>query len=137
MASKYEPGKYKLKVKRGVDGLGLFSEEVIPKGACIIEYVGREISAREAYTSRSKYLFEVNKKITIDGQVRSNTARYINHSCRPNCEVEIYKGRIFVMARRVIKMGEELNYDYGEEYMKDYIAPKGCRCVKCKPGKGR
>jgi SET domain-containing protein len=135
MASKYEPGKYRLRIKRGVDGLGLFADEPIPKGACIIEYVGRAISAAEAYTSRSKYLFEVNKKITIDGQARSNTARYINHSCRPNCEVEISKGRIFVLARRAIKTGEELNYDYGEEYMTDYIAPKGCRCVKCKPAK--
>lgn len=129
---KYIPGKYKVKVKRGLDGLGLFADEAIPKGACIIEYVGRVLSEREEYTSRSKYLFEIDDKTTIDGQARSNTARYANHSCRPNAEAEIYGKKGFIMAIKNIKQGEEICYDYGKEYWEEHIKPKGCRCAKCK-----
>ena len=84
--------------------------------------------------SRSKYLFEVNARKTIDGAPRWNKARYINHSCRPNCEPNIYKGRVFIHARRRIKPGEELAYDYGKNYFDEYL--KGlCRCPKCQPAK--
>lgn len=131
--SKFEPVGYKLLVKRSRTGLGLFAGEPIKKGTCVIEYTGREISEEEAYTSRSKYLFEVSRTKTIDGAVRSNTARYINHSCAPNCEIEIKKGRVLVMAKKNIKEGEELNYDYDTEYFNDYIKPKGCLCLKCSP----
>jgi SET domain-containing protein len=127
---KYEPWGFVLKVKRGSAGLGLFAGEDIPKGACIIEYTGRMISEKEEYTIRSQYLFDVGKR-TIDGSVRSNTARYINHSCAPNCEAELYRGRVFIMARRRIRAGEELSYDYGKEFFDEYIKPKGCRCPKC------
>lgn len=129
--SKFEPGDYKVKVKRSSAGLGLFAEEEIPKGKCIIEYVGRVLTKEEETTITSQYLFEVNSKKTIDGGARSNTARYINHSCRPNCEVEIRKGRVFIMTRRKIKAGEEFNYDYGKEFWNEYIKPKGCKCEKC------
>jgi len=130
-AGKFTPGGFRLKVRRSKAGLGLFAEEVIPKGACIIEYVGRVISKEEEFTSNSKYLFEIHSRLTIDGTMRSNTARYINHSCRPNAEVEIRKHRVFIMAKRTIKPGEELNYDYGKEYFNDHIKPYGCRCDKC------
>lgn len=129
--SKYEPGDYKLKVKRSSAGLGLYAEQEIPKGACIIEYKGRFISKEEEYTITSQYLFEVGRK-TIDGGARSNTARYINHSCRPNAEPEIRKGRVLIMSRRRILPGEEIGYDYGKDFWNEYIKPKGCRCVKCK-----
>ncbi len=130
---KFDVGDFKLKVRRSVAGLGLYTLEDIPKGACVIEYVGRTLEKGEEYTITSQYLFEVTKTITIDGKIRSNTARYINHSHRPNCEVEIYKRRVFVMARRNIKAGEELSYDYGTSFFNEYIKPKGCRCVKCRP----
>ncbi|MFA6415970.1 MAG: SET domain-containing protein [Candidatus Paceibacterota bacterium] len=131
--SKYQPGGFKLKVKRAAPGagLGLYADEDIPKGACIIEYFGRTISSAEEYTSKSKYLFEINSKKTIDGAIRTNTARYINHSCRPNAEVEIIKGKVFIMAKRNIKAGEEIAYDYGKKYWNEHIKPLGCRCVKC------
>lgn len=132
---KYEPGDFKLLVKHSSAGLGLFAGEDLPKGACLIEYKGRLISEKEEYTSKSKYLFEINSKKTIDGTARTNTARYINHSCRPNAEIEIKKGRIFVMAKRQIKLGEEINYDYGEEYWDEHIKPIGCRCLKCQETK--
>jgi SET domain-containing protein len=124
-------GDYKLKVKRSSAGLGLFADENIPKGKFLIEYFGRDLAPGEEFISKSKYLFEINSKRTIDGTNRSNTARYINHSCRPNCEVEIKKGRVLVFSKKNIKAGEELNYDYGKEYWDEHIKPLGCKCVKC------
>ncbi|PIR46005.1 MAG: SET domain-containing protein-lysine N-methyltransferase [Candidatus Vogelbacteria bacterium CG10_big_fil_rev_8_21_14_0_10_49_38] len=131
--AKYKPGGYQLRVGRSSAGLGLFALEEIPKGVCLIEYFGRTISSAEEYTSRSKYLFEINSRRTIDGQTRANRARYANHSCRPNAEAKIYRGRVFLMSRRKIKTGEEITYDYGKTYWREHIAPKGCRCVKCVP----
>jgi SET domain-containing protein len=131
--SKYEPVGYKLRVGRSRTGLGLFAGEDIKRGTCVIEYTGREVVGKEQYTSRSKYLFEVSKDRMIDGAVRTNTARYINHSCAPNCEIEIKKGHVLVMAKKNIKAGEELNYDYDTEYFEEYIKPKGCLCLSCSP----
>ena len=131
--SKFTPVGYKLLVKRSRTGLGLFAGEDIKKGTCVIEYVGRTLTKEEEYSSNSLYLFEVSKKKTIDGAARSNTARYINHSCAPNCEIEIKKERVLVMAKRNIKAGEELAYDYDTDYFKEYIEPKGCLCLKCSP----
>lgn len=130
---KFVPGDFGLKVKRSTAGLGLFAGTAIPKGACVIEYVGRTLEPGEDLTSNSLYLFEITKTKTIDGTARTNTARYINHSCKPNCEIEYNKGRVFIFALRNIKPGEELNYDYEEEYFNEYIKPKGCRCRKCSP----
>lgn len=131
---KFEPGNFTLTVKRSSAGLGLYAGEDIPKGACIIEYVGRRISKEEEYTSSSKYLFEVHSRMTLDGKPKWNKAGYINHSCRPNAEPEIRNNRIFIMAKRTIKKGEEILYDYGEEYFKDYFSNGRCRCEKCKEG---
>lgn len=119
-----------VRVGRSSAGLGLFATRSFKKGERIIEYFGRTLSTSEEYTSRSKYLFEVNSRRTIDGATRENIARYINHSCRPNCEPEIERGRIFIDAIRNIKEGEELTYDYGEEYFNEHIRPYGCRCSK-------
>lgn len=124
-------GIYTLKVKRSKSGLGLFADQDIPKGVYLIEYFGKELTDEETYTSNSKYLFEINSKKTIDGSTRKNIARYINHSCKPNCEVEIKKGRILVFSKKNIKVGEELAYDYGKEYWNEYIKPIGCKCSKC------
>jgi len=121
-----------VRVGRSSAGLGLFAMRAYKKGERIIEYFGRTISTAEEYSSRSKYLFEVNKRRTIDGATRTNFARYINHSCRPNCEPEIEQGHIFIDAIRNIKPGEEFVYDYGEEYVDEHIKPYGCRCAKCK-----
>jgi SET domain-containing protein len=121
-----------LLARRSSAGLGLYTLKPIKKGTRIIEYVGRVIPKAETYTSRSKYLFEISSKKTIDGKPRFNKAGYINHSCRPNCEANTTGGRVFIKARRNIKKGEELTYDYGKEYWNEYIKPHGCRCVKCR-----
>ena len=130
----YTPGDFDLRVGRSKTGLGLYAESEIPKNACIIEYTGVELTKEQEEKSNSKYLFEIHSRKTIDGAPRSNTARYINHSCRPNCEPNIYKGRVYIHARRKIKPGEELNYDYGKNYYNQFL--KGlCACPKCKPEK--
>jgi SET domain-containing protein len=121
-----------IKVKKGVDGFGLFTTGPITKGTYIIEYWGPILNAVEVEEKGGKYLFEISKNKTIDGTHRANTARYVNHSCRPNCEVEIKKGRVLIYAKKNIKEGEELCYDYGKDYWNAYIKPKGCRCVKCR-----
>jgi uncharacterized protein len=120
-----------LAVKRGINGLGLFANVPMKKGDCIIEYVGDVISDKEANERGGRYLFQTSKNRHIDGTARSNTARYANHSCRPNCEVDIIRGRVFIYAKRKIETGEELCYDYGKEYWDEHIKPKGCRCEKC------
>jgi SET domain-containing protein len=130
----YKPGDFDLTVRRSRTGLGLFTESEIPKGACVIEYTGVELTKEQEDKSRSRYLFEINARKTIDGAPRWNKARYINHSCRPNCEPNIHKGRVFIHARRRIKPGEELNYDYGKNYFEQFL--KGlCACPKCRPEK--
>ncbi|MEK7086254.1 MAG: SET domain-containing protein, partial [Patescibacteria group bacterium] len=97
----------------------------------IIEYFGRVISKAEEYKSRSQYLFEINSRKTIDGSSRENFARYINYSHKPNCEPNIVKGRVWIDAIKNIKTGEELSYDYGDEFFEEHIKPYGCRCRKC------
>ncbi len=130
----YTPGEFDLLVKRSNTGLGLFAGGPIPKGACVIEYIGDEITKEQEEKSRSKYLFEIHARKTIDGAPRWNTARYINHSCRPNCEPNIHKGRVFIHAKRNIKPGEELNYDYGKNYFNQYLKDI-CGCAKCQEKK--
>lgn len=121
----------KLNVKKSATGLGLFAGEPIKKGVKIIEYIGEKITADEANRRGGKYLFEINSKWTIDGTTRKNTARYINHSCDSNCEADVRNGRIFILCKKDIPFGEELTYDYGEEYFDEHIKPFGCRCKKC------
>lgn len=119
-------------MKKSSAGLGLFTLESIKRKEFIIEYVGDTLTCRQADERGGKYLFETSENRFIDGSARTNTARYINHSCAPNCEIEIFRGRIYVFSKRAIKAGEELSYDYGEEYFDEHIKPHGCRCRSCK-----
>ncbi len=129
--SKYTPGDFKLRIGRAASGRGLFAEEPIRKGSCIIEYIGRPVSEAEQKRDSGKYFFWTGRKTMIDGNIPANKARYINHSCAPNCEADGPSGRVFIWALTNIKAGEELAYDYGDEHFDRYIKPKGCRCKKC------
>ncbi len=115
-------------------GQGLFSRVAIKKGEFVLEYVGKKISTAVADTLTTRYLFEIDEQWTIDGSERSNAARYINHSCDPNCEVYIEKRRIMIYAIKSLAADTELSYDYGEEYFDEFLKPDGCRCAskKCK-----
>ena len=121
----------KLMVKRTATGLGLFAIKPIPAGKKIVEYTGQIITLEEANKSRSKYLFELDDKRTIDGSSRSNIARYINHSCEPNAKGFTTSNRIWIWSLREIKAGEEITINYGEQYMDTHI--KLCKCETCAP----
>jgi len=107
-----------------VHGRGAFALRRIPAGTRIIEYVGQRISTAEAdarYEHADKVshphvlLFVVDKRTVIDAGVGGNDARFINHSCDPNCEVIIEHKRIFIDAQRDIPAGAEITYDYNLE----------------------
>ena len=103
-----------------IQGRGVFALRPIRKGSRVIEYIGERISRREAdrrHTSEDGWsphtmLFVVDAKTVIDATRRGNSARWINHSCRPNCEAVDDDGRIYIEAVRDIRAGEELTYDY-------------------------
>jgi SET domain-containing protein len=122
--------RFNLQVKRASAGLGLFAAEPIPKGARVIEYAGNLLTEEEYQKCRSSYLFDIGPKGALDGSPRWNRARYINHSCKPNCIAKVRGKRVFIHALRNIKAGEELGYDYGADYFDAYIAD-ACRCIGC------
>lgn len=123
----------RLQVKRSSAGLGLFAATPFMKGETIIEYTGETISTAAADKKGGKYFFALNDDWVIDGSDRRNTARYINHSCKPNCYAELTadEEQIFIIAKRKIKAGEELTCDYGKEYIEIEIEPIGCKCAHC------
>jgi len=131
ISMKKTQAKFKIKIQKSVTGLGIYAAEDIPKEKKLIEYIGPILTENQANQKGGKYLFKINSRRTIDGSVRYNTARYINHSCRPNCEPIDVSGHIYIYSKRKIKTGEELTYDYGKEYWNEYIKPYGCKCDKC------
>jgi hypothetical protein len=123
------------RVGRSRTGLGLFATKPIKKGAKIIRYFGPLLDCRKKKDDaiENKYLFELNGRWTIDGSVRKNVARYINHACKPNAESDVNprKRKVVIRAIKKIEPGEEINYDYGTDYFKAYLKPIGCKCDAC------
>jgi uncharacterized protein len=139
MPSKSSASLYQVR-QSPIHGRGVFAARAIPAGTRIIEYVGERISPDEAdkrYDDDQTghphiLLFTVDKKTVIDGAVGGNAARYINHSCAPNCEAVVEDERVFVEALRDIQPGEELTYDYNLErpgrYKAEWTRRYACRC---------
>src|SRR6266567_6149289 len=123
------------RVGRSRTGLGLFATKPIKKGAKIVRYFGPLLDCRKKKDDaiENKYLFELNNRWTIDGSVRKNIARYINHACNPNAESDVSprKRKVVIRAIKNIEPGEEINYDYGTDYFKAYLKPIGCKCAAC------
>ena len=123
------------RVGRSRTGLGLFATKPIKKGAKIVRYFGPLLDSRKKKDDaiENKYLFELNGRWTIDGSVRENVARYINHACKPNAESDVRprKRKVVIRAIKNIEPGEEINYDYGTDYFKAYLKPIGCKCAAC------
>jgi uncharacterized protein len=123
------------RIGRSRTGLGLFATRPIRKGTRIIRYFGPLLDCRRKKDDaiENKYLFELNNRWTIDGSVRENIARYINHACKPNAESDVRprKRKVFIRAIKNIEPGEEINYDYGTDYFKAYLKPIGCKCGAC------
>jgi SET domain-containing protein len=119
----------KFQLKKTLYGLGLFANKNFKRGDFLIEYTGEKISNEEADRRGGKYLMTLNKKYTIDGKGRENVARYINHSCKPNCTQYIEGNKVKIYARRKIEIGDELHFNYGKDYCDMYCKP--CLCDAC------
>ena len=124
---------YKVK-NSNIDKRGLCASKDIKPGVKIIGYVGKLITKKETEQNlkfdnkKDIYLFNINEKYDLDGDFSWNTARLINHSCNPNCEVEIIRGHIWIVSIKNIKKGQELTYDYGYEFDKDDYMDHVCQC---------
>lgn len=127
--------------KSGIHGRGVFAATTIPKGAIIIEYRGQRTSweianARpdsDPANPHHTFIFETSDGRVIDGGRRGNAARWINHSCAPNCDsFEDDDGRVWIEARRAIPEGHELTYDYrltlDGRISREVQAAYACRC---------
>ena len=125
-----------------VHGYGVFATKRIEKNTKVIEYIGDKVTKSEGdrrssvrikkYINSplkgSVYIFELNKRYDIDGLVNRNKARFINHSCYPNCEVDIINNKIWISSIKRIKSGQELTYDYGYAFDKDDYKDHICKC---------
>jgi SET domain-containing protein len=123
-----------------IHGRGVFALTLIPKGTRIMEYKGELITDDEAdqrYADLHEHsphtmLFSLDNNLVIDATRRGSSARWINHSCAPNCEVEEIGTRIFIDTRRDIRPGEELTYDYnlqlGEPHTQAAKRAHACFC---------
>ena len=131
------------KVKHSkIHGHGVFATQNISKNQKIIEYIGEKVTRSEGnkrsekriskYLNSNKtgsvYIFELNRHYDIDGSPLYNKARYINHSCNPNCEVDIVNGKIWISSIKQIKKGTELSYDYGYAFDKQDYKDHICKC---------
>jgi uncharacterized protein len=128
-----------VRVGRAATGLGLFAARPIAKKAYVVTYRGKRIATAEAHRRErsragARYMFEINRRWTIDGASRHNLGRYINHACEPNVAAVLRRGRIVFVALRDIAAGEEITLDYGEDYFELFFAPSGCRCAGCAAG---
>jgi len=125
----------KFRIGRARTGLGLFAVSPIRKGAFIVEYKGRRVTTAQAERLEARgarYIYELNKDWSIDGSSHRNKGRYANHSCRPNAESDIIKGRkVIIRAIRKIKPGTEITYHYGDDYLSNVLTRRGCKCVTC------
>lgn len=123
-----------------IHGLGGFARRDIPKGTRIIEYTGEKISNAEAdrrYDDETMkrhhtFLFVLNSRTCVDAAFEGNEARFLNHSCAPNCEAVIERGHIWIDALTDIPAGSELLYDYqyedDPEYTQDDLRFYACHC---------
>jgi SET domain-containing protein len=126
--------------RSGVHGKGVFAAQDVAEGETLIEYLGEVITWKEALRRHPHdpaqpnhtFYFHIDDKRVIDGKVDGNAAKWINHSCDPNCEADEVDGRIFIKALRAIPAGQELNYDYGLiidlPYTPELLADFPCWC---------
>ena len=112
-----------------IHGIGGFARVKISAGARVIEYVGERISATESLRrceANNYFIFALDDQTHLDGNVPQNPARFLNHSCTPNCEAVLEDGRVWVAALRDIHAGEEITFNYGYDLTDHREHP--CRC---------
>jgi len=117
-----------------IHGTGVYATQAIQKNKRIVNYAGEKISNRESLKRERRYIknghiwcFKLTNRTVIDAGVGGNLARFINHSCRPNCYIDIKDSIIWIRAARMIARGEELTYDYNTD-------GEGLIKCRCRPG---
>ena len=122
------------KRKSKIQGWGVYAMRTISKNTRIIDYAGEKISNQESLRRERLYIrrghiwcFKLTNRTVVDAGVGGNVARFINHSCRPNCYIEIADGTIWIRASRKIRKGEELTYHYNTD-------GEGLIQCRCRPG---
>jgi SET domain-containing protein len=120
--------------KSRIHGWGVYATDHIPKNKRITFYAGEKISNQESLKRERRYIqrghiwcFKLTNRTVIDAGVGGNTARFINHSCKPNCYIDIKRGIIWIRASRTIAKGEELSYNYNTD-------GEGLIKCRCRPG---
>jgi uncharacterized protein len=128
--------------RSSIHSQGVFAACDIAKGTRIIEYVGERITRAEGQRRTlaeyerhlnnpslgAVYVYEVTKRHSIDGNVPYNTARHVNHSCDPNADSDVIRGKIWIIAIKDIKAGEEITYNYGYDFIEEEYTEHPCRC---------
>jgi uncharacterized protein len=130
--------------RSSIHGRGVFARRAIPDGTRILEYTGERITKSEAAEREiqrlerqrrggddSVFIFVLNRRHDLDGRKGGSVARFINHSCAPNCRTEVIRGRVWIVARRDIAAGEELTYDYGFSLKEWRLHPCRCGAARC------
>ena len=115
--------------KSSIHGSGAFAKCDLARGTRLIEYVGEKINKAEAFKQcelNNEYIFYLDEEFDLNGNFSWNPARLINHSCAPNCDAETNEGRVWVVASRDIRAGEEITFNYGYD-LEDY-REHPCRC---------
>ena len=141
------PAGRRIQTRRsGVHGKGVYAVADLAEGETLIEYVGEIIDWAEALRRHPHdpsdpnhtFYFHIDEEHVIDANVGGNSSRWINHSCKPNCEAEVDDGRVFIRAKKNIEAGKELFYDYGlvidEPYTPELLKQYPCWCgaKKCR-----
>jgi len=124
-----------------IQGLGGYALEAIPAGVRLIEYAGERLTPAEAelrYPDRDgerhhTYLFAIDDTVVVDAAVNGNEARFLNHSCAPNCDAVVDDGRIWIETIHDIEVGEELVYDYAY-ILAERHSPAAKRRYPCRCG---
>lgn len=112
-----------------IHGQGGFATRLISKGGRIIEYAGERITKAESMRrceAQNWFIFCLNDQFDLDGNVEWNPARFLNHSCAPNCDAVCEEGRVWIAASRDIQPGEEITFNYG--YDLDDYEEHPCQC---------
>ena len=117
-----------------IQGRGGFAAADIPRGTRVAGYVGQRITKLESLAlceENNPYIFALDDEFDLNGDVEYNPARFFNHCCDPNCEAEIAEGRIWIIARRDIKAGEEITFNYGYDLESYREYPCQCGAPSC------
>ena len=117
-----------------IHGTGVFARRDLAKGSQVIEYVGEKIPKDESarrIDADNEFIFTLDEEFDLDGKVAWNPARFINHSCAPNCEAEVDGHSVWIIALRDIQAGEELSFNYGYDLTDFHEHPCRCGAQQC------